>query len=123
MVNRNQLDREYAKFGRKINNFLRNNTSYSIHGVARQGSRTNGTYNNSSDLDIFFAISGNPSKQEIYPDLVEKLQKIMKLDAEIGGSYNIINIQKGDLDIDLVLLTITSFESQCLNSRYRRITS
>lgn len=120
MANRRMLEQQYSSLSGKINNFLRKNTGYVIHGVARQGSRKEGTHDDDSDLDIIFAIARNPAKQTIYPDLVEKLSNNMGLDASIGSSYNVINLQKGDLEVDLVLLTVNQFDSQCRSGRYRR---
>jgi len=123
MSNRRELEHQASSLAKKIDHFLHKNTNLKIHGVARQGSRKEGTHKDDSDLDIVFAISGDPDKEEIYPDLSEKLEKIMKVQAEIGEDGNVINILKGKLDIDLVLLPIDKFETQIRNNKIKRIKS
>ena len=123
MSNRRELEQQASSLAKKIDHFLHKNTNLKIHGVARQGSRKEGTHRDDSDLDIVFAISGDPDNEEIYPDLSEKLEKVMKVEAEIGEDGNIINIKKGNLDIDLVLISIEKFESQIRNNKIKRIKS
>ena len=123
MSDRRELEQQASSLAKKIDHFLHKNTKLKIHGVARQGSRKEGAHRDDSDLDIVFAISGDPDKEEIYPDLSEKLEKIMKVQAEIGEDRNVINILKGKLDIDLVLLPIDKFETQIRNNKITRIES
>jgi len=123
MSNRRELEQQASSLAKKIDHFLHQNTNLKIHGVARQGSRKEGTHRDDSDLDIVIAISGDPNKEEIYPDLSEKLEKVMKVQAEIGEDGNVINIKKGRLDIDLVLLPVEKFESQIRNNNIKRIRS
>jgi len=118
---RRQREQQYSKLASSLNNFLRNSTGYDIHGVARQGSRKERTHRDESDLDIIFALAGNPRKDEIYPNLEDLIPKVLKIQADIGEDYNVINLLKGDLEVDLVLLTIADFERQCQEGRYRRM--
>ncbi len=84
--------------------------------LAREDSRKEGTCRDGIDLDIVFAISDEPDKEKIHPDLSRKIEIVIKVQAEIGEHRNVINIKKGNLDVDLVLLLINKFESQIINS-------
>lgn len=122
MANRRQKDQQYSSKWFSFVNFLHNNTGYPIAGVARAGSRTNGTYRDDSDLDIRFAIGGDPPKTTVYPHLVELLKKgFPGASVWIGQSYNVIDIQIGDLDFDLVLLSVSDFEDQVRMGRLDRV--
>lgn len=123
MSNHRELEQQASSFAKKIDHFLYKNTNLTIHGVARQGSRKEGSHRDDSDLDIVFAISGNPDREEIYPELVEKLEKVMNVQANLGENGNVINIKKGKLDIDLVLLSMEKFESQIQKNKIKRIKS
>lgn len=123
MSNRRELEQQASSFAKKLDNFLYKNTNLKIHGVARQGSRKQGTHRDDSDLDIVFAVSKDPNKNEIYPELAESLTKGMNVKAELGANKNVINIKKGDLDIDLVLLSKDEFEKQIRENKIKRIES
>lgn len=123
MTNRRELEQQASSFAKKLDNFLHKNTNLKIHGVARQGSRKEGTHRDDSDLDIVFAISNDPDKDGIYPELVDKLIKGMNVNAELGANKNAINIRKEDLDIDLVLLSKEYFEKQIRENKIKRIES
>jgi hypothetical protein len=122
MTSRQQKDQQYRKKWISIQNFLCNNTGYKFAGIARAGSRKQGDWTLNSDLDIRFAISRNPTRRQIYPDLVYKLKKgFLEAEIEIGSSYNVINMLLGELDFDLVLLTISEFEHQVKRDKLERI--
>ena len=123
MTNRKELEQQSSSFAKKLDNFLHKNTNLKIHGVARQGSRKQGIHGDDSDLDIVFAVSKDPNKDEIYPELVDNLIKGMNVKAELGDNKNVINIKKGDLDIDLVLLSKEDFEKQIRENKIKRIES
>lgn len=123
MSKRRELEHQASSLAKKIDHFLHENTNLTIHGVARQGSRKEGTHKDDSDLDIVFAISGDPDREKIYPDLAEKLEKGMNVQADLGENGNVINIKKGKLDIDLVLLPMEKFESQIQENKIKRIKS
>ena len=113
MAERRQKDQEYASLWRSVVNFLKKNTGFSISGIARAGSRRKGTYRAESDLDIIFAIANDPSKTEIYPELVEKLRKgFPDASITIGSSYNVVKFKKESLEMDLVLRTASQFQKQ-----------
>jgi len=122
MSKRRELEQQASSFAKKIDHFLHKNTNLTIYGVARQGSRKEGTYRDDSD-DIVFFFFFDPNKEEIYPDLTEKLEKVMNVQAELGENGNVINIKKGKLDIDLVLLPTEKFESQIQRNNIKRIKS
>ncbi len=121
MANRRELEQQASSFAKKLDNFLHKNTNLKIHGVALQGSRKQGTYRDDSDLDIIFAAAKDPNRDKIYPELADKLIKGMNVKAELGANKNIINIRKGDLDIDLVLLSKEDFEKQVRENKIKRI--
>lgn len=122
MTTSQQKQQQYRSKWIKIQNFLKNNTGYKIAGVARAGSTVQGGWTLDSDLDIRFAIAGDPSKDTIYSDLVEKLQNVYTYaEVEIGGSRNVINMTIGDLEFDIILLKVAEFDRQCEQDRLRRI--
>ena len=110
MSKRRELEQQASSFAKKIDEFLHKNTNLKIHGVARQGSRKEGTHEDLSDLDIVFAVSNNPKKEEI-------------VKTNLGSDRNVIKVKKGELPVDLVLLTIEEFEKQIKENRIKRIES
>jgi predicted nucleotidyltransferase len=122
MSKRRKLEQISKSFTKKINNFLHNSTNLPIHGgIARQGSRKDGTHKEDSDLDMVFAISGDPKRDVVYPDLCEKMKKTLKVDVEIGKEGHVINVKKGVLDVDLVLLETKQFDKQVRENKLKRI--
>lgn len=119
---RKQTDQQFRKKWKSIRNFLYYNTGYELAGVARAGSRRQGDWKTSSDLDIRFAIVGNPSRSEVYPDLRNKLKKCFSTaKIRIGSSKKVINMKIGNLDFDLIPLSTTKFKQQIQNDRLRRL--
>lgn len=123
MSKRRELEQQTSSFAKKIDHFLHENTNLMIHGVARQGSRKEGSHKDDSDLDIVFAISGDPDREDVYPDLAEKLEKVMNVQTDLGENGNVINIKKGKVDVDLVLLPMEKFENQIQKNKIKRIKS
>jgi len=121
MSTRRELEQQASSFAKKIDNFLHNSTNHKIHGVARQGSRKEGNHRDDSDLDMVFSIADDPGRDEIYPDLIEKISKILNVEASLGEHGNVINITKGDLEVDLVLLPKDTFEKQIRNNKLKRM--
>ncbi len=123
MSKRKELEQQASSFAKKIDNFLHENTNLKIHGVARQGSRKEGTHEDLSDLDIVFAVSNDPKREEIYPELSKKLESVLNVKSNLGSDRNVIKVKKGELPVDLVLLTIEEFEKQIKENRIKRIES
>jgi len=121
MAVRREFEQRYSRFWRQLANFLSKNTGLSISGVAREGSRRRDTHNDRSDLDVIFAISNDPSKREVYPALVEKLNSGFNVQARIGSSYYAVKIVKDQLRCDLVLKTQSQFQAQINNRQFVEI--
>ncbi|GAH77643.1 unnamed protein product, partial [marine sediment metagenome] len=75
MSERRELEKRYSVEWKNIANFMKYNTGFRLSGIARGGSRVKGTHSDYSDLDIIFAISGDPVRTVIYPKLVSKLKE------------------------------------------------
>lgn len=112
MAIRRQQEQQYARFFRSLRNFLENSSGFPVIGVARTGSRTRGTHRDKSDLDVYFSVTNDPTKQQVYPLLVERLKKTLKVNAAIGKSYNVINIWKKDINCDLILYSEAQFQEK-----------
>jgi len=117
-----EKDQQYKSKWDSILNFLINNSGYPISGVARAGSRRQGDWNINSDLDIRFAIARDPPREEVYPKLKSLIKTNFKdSSVRIGSSYNVINIEIGELSFDLVLLSQSKFEKQVKTDKLERI--
>lgn len=119
MSTRRRYEQGYASFWRSLKNFLLNSSGFNVSGVARVGSRGEGTHKDKSDLDVIFAIAGNPLKTKVYPPLVERLKKGFNVNADIGRSYNIIKIWKKQIKCDLALRSEAKFKAQVKSQKYR----
>ncbi|KKL84689.1 hypothetical protein LCGC14_1962210 [marine sediment metagenome] len=113
---RREEEQKYSAFYNGLKNFLNNNSGYNIGGVARWGSRTTGEHRDKSDLDVIFWIIGNPSKQIVYPDLIDKLKRILKVNTDTGSSKIVIKIWKEGISCDLRLLSESDYRTQ-INTR------
>jgi len=118
---RREFEQRYARFWRRLANFLRETSGFRISGVAREGSRRWGTHEDRSDLDVIFAISGDPAKTDIYPMLIGRLESRFNVEARTGSSYNAIKIRKEQLRCDLLLKTQAEFQTQINNRQYVEI--
>ncbi len=116
---RREAEQKYSAFYNSLKNFIYKNSGYNIGGVARWGSRTTGEHRDKSDLDVIFWIVGNPSKQKVYHDLIDKLKKILKVNANTGSSNNVIKIWKEGITCDLDLLSESDYRTQINTRRYR----
>ncbi len=119
MSQRREAEQRYAAFYTSLKNFIYNNSDLSVRGVARWGSRTTGEHRDKSDLDVIFWVQGDPSKREVYPDLIEKLAKGLRVNSNPGTSYNVIKIWKPAIACDLRLLTEREYREQLATRRYR----
>jgi len=115
---RREAEQKYSAFYKSLKNFLYNNSGFDIGGVARWGSRTTGEHKDKSDLDVIFWIVGDPSKQKVYTELIVKLKKILKVNANTGSSKNVIKIWKEKITCDLVLLSKSDYKEQIDTRRY-----
>jgi len=115
---RREAEQKYSAFYNSLKNFLYSNSGYKIRGVARWGSRTTGEHRDKSDLDVIFWITGDPTKQKVYADLIDKLKKILKVNVNTGSSKNVIKIWKEGITCDLVLLSESDYKEQIKMRRY-----
>lgn len=115
-----EYEQTYASFWRSLKNFLLHNSGFKVSGVARSGSRREGTHKSRSDLDVIFAIYGDPEKRDVYPPLVERLKKGLNVRSDKGSSYNVIKIWKDQISCDLVLRTESDFKAQVKSQKYRK---
>ena len=65
-----------ARWKRIINVMKTSNLGLSR--IAPAGSRSKRQHRPDSDYDVIFAVSGNPSREEFYPDLIEVLHSKTK---------------------------------------------
>lgn len=121
MAVRREFEQRYARFWRRLANFLKNNSGLHVGGVAREGSRRRGTHLDRSDLDVIFMISNDPRKSEIYPMLIDQLTNGMNVGARIGSSFNAIKISKDQIRCDLILLPQSQFQVQINNRQFVEI--
>ena len=115
-------DQEYEKNARSILNVLKNNGLY-VSKAAVAGSRGKGTSTQSSDLDIIFAVSGDPSKNSVYPKVKSALAtNFPKYNARLGTDGNVVKLDFPGLGhTDLKLLSSSEFDRQLANVKsYRR---
>ena len=107
-----QEDRYHSKWN-SIVNFMKN-SNLKISRIAQAGSRARREHKPNSDMDVIFAIAGNPHKREFYPKLMKLLKDNFPEDEVFPGSnYNVVhlNFKKGGI-FDIVLLTEETFDKQ-----------
>lgn len=122
MSERRELEQRYKAEWNNIVNFMKNNTGFTLSGIARGGSRVKGTHRDDSDLDIIFSISRDPLKTEIYPILLKKLQEnFLKNTIGIGSSYGVIKMSVGPLKFDIILKKLVDFNSEIQNNKISRL--
>jgi len=119
MATRREYEQHYARFWRSLRSFLLNSSGFPVSGAARRGSRHWGTHHDKSDLDVIFAISGDPSKKEVYPPLIERIKFTLNVNSDVGESYNAIKIWKEEISCHLVLSTQVKFRAQLNSGQYQ----
>lgn len=119
MAIRREGEQRYARFWRSLRNFLLSSSGFPVSGAARRGSRHWGTHHNKSDLDIIFAISRDPSKKEVYPPIIERIKSTLRVNANVGESYNAIKIWKEGISCHLVLRTQVEFRAHLNSGQYQ----
>jgi len=85
-----------------------------ISKIAQAGSRAKKKHRPDSDMDVIFAVAGNPSQKNFYPDLMTVLKSNFPYEKVFPGSnYNVIHLDfKQGGKFDLVLLTETEFDKE-----------
>ena len=105
MGERREYAQRYKKLWKSLSNWLKNSSGWKIGGVAKEGSRRQGTFKNESDLDMDFWISEPYQKQKVYDDIIPKLRKSYKgSQVQKGRSENVIKFAYNGLKVDIVLL-------------------
>lgn len=112
----------YQNLWNSIYNVL-THSGLKVSRVAESGSRPKQQYRPDSDMDLIFAVSGNPSKQNFYPKLIRVMKNNFPNEHVYPGrSYNVVHTDfvKGG-KFDLVLLTEREFDNQHGNDvKYRK---
>jgi len=91
--------------------------------IAKAGSRSRQEHKPTSDLDIIFAVTGNPPRSVFYPELMKVLKaNYPHEDVHPGTSYHVVKlIFRDGGKFDLVLLTEIEFDNQhSKDVEYRR---
>lgn len=85
-----------------------------ISKIAQAGSRAKKKHRPDSDMDVIFAVAGNPSQKNFYPDLMAVLKSNFPYEKVFPGSnYNVIHLDfKQGGKFDLVLLVETEFDKE-----------
>ncbi|MHA1283186.1 MAG: hypothetical protein ACTSQP_11835 [Promethearchaeota archaeon] len=118
MVINREVEARSSAFYKRLTSFLYYNSGYSIGGIARSSSRASGQHRDISNLDVIFWIRGDPSKTDVYMDLIEKLRSIMNLNANKGMDSNVVKIWKKGIKCDLVLLPEFEYKIEIDSGRY-----
>ena len=85
-----------------------------ISKIAQAGSRAKKKHRPDSDMDVIFAVAGNPTKKDFYPRLISVLKNNFPYEKVFPGSYyNVIHLDfKQGGKFDLVLLTEAEFDKE-----------
>ncbi len=85
-----------------------------ISKIAQAGSRAKKKYRPDSDMDVIFAVAGNPLQKNFYPDLMTVLKSNFPLERVFPGSnYNVVHLDfKQGGKFDLVLLSEAEFDKE-----------
>ena len=85
-----------------------------ISKIAQAGSRAKKKHRPDSDMDVIFAVAGNPSQKNFYPDLMTVLKSNFSYEKIFPGkNYNVVHLDfKQGGKFDLVLLTETEFDKE-----------
>ena len=122
MTSGRERDQEYSAKWKRLVNFMQHNTGLGVGGVAKAGSRREGTPTEYSDLDIIFYISRDPSKEIIYTQLITLIHANFDgAKADFGKSRNVIDMKLDDLEFDIVLLPEHRFKSQIQSYKIEKI--
>lgn len=85
-----------------------------ISKIAQSGSRAKKKHRPDSDMDVIFAVAGNPSQKNFYPELISVLKNNFPYEKVFPGSnYNVVHLDfKQGGKFDLVLLTEVEFDKE-----------
>jgi len=88
-----------------------------ISKIAQAGSRAKKKHRPDSDMDVIFAVAGNPSKNNFYPNLMTVLKNNFPNEKIYSGSnYNVVHLDfRQGGKFDLVLLTEADFDNEYKN--------
>ena len=88
-----------------------------ISKIAQAGSRAKKKHRPDSDMDVIFAVAGNPSKNSFYPNLMTVLKNNFPNEKIYSGSnYNVVHLDfRQGGKFDLVLLTEADFDNEYKN--------
>ena len=103
----------HHKVWKSIVNVLQN-SGLKVSRIAKAGTRADQTHRYESDMDVIYAVAGNPDKRSFYPKLITALNSNFPLERVYESSkYNAIlmDFNKG-INFDLVLLTEYKFDRQ-----------
>ena len=87
------------------------NSGLKVSRIAKAGTRADQAYRYENDMDVIFAVAGNPDKRSFYPQFITVLNSNFPLERVYESSkYNAIcmDFDKG-INFDLVLLTEYEF--------------
>ncbi len=100
----------HARWKRIVN--VMKSSNLGLSRIAPAGSRAKRQNRPDSDYDVIFAVSGNPSREGFYPELIGVLQNNFD-NAEVypGSNNNVVhlNFYRGG-NFDLALLTESDFD-------------
>ena len=97
-------EEKYSEIRERVTNVLRNSTGLPVQKVKYAGSRMKGTYRESSDLDLQFSVQGDPSKDYVYPKVVDTIKSTLGHLVDVGTSGNVVKVWGTGFSIDLVLM-------------------
>ncbi len=105
-------DRYRSKWKSIVN--VMKSSSLKVSRITISGSRARKKHRPDSDLDIIFAVAGNPSKGDFYSKLINVLKKNFPNEkAYPGSTYNVVHMDFiGGGKFDLALLTEDNFDKQ-----------
>ena len=89
-------------------------SNLNISKIAQAGSRAKKKHRPDSDMDVIFAVAGNPSQKNFYPNLKTVLKSNFPLEKVFPGSnYNVVHLDfRQGGKFDLVLLTEAEFDTE-----------
>ena len=106
-------DEHYKKKMNSITNVL-HNSKIGLAKISPAGSRAKQENRPDSDQDMIFSISGNHSRAEFYPKLIELLQANFPNDKVYpGGNNNVVHVDfSSGAEFDLVLQSDKEFDKE-----------